>query len=278
MKITILTNSKGGVFSFTTHLTDQLYQRGVDLRVFFLEKSDSSDQFTRKRNRIFRVKNLTAYGFIPNITSLFNLLFRDHPDLVHVNFSTLGLLAVFKKVVTHTPFVLTIHGIPQPWFENSYFEKIKYTLETILLPYVASKASSIVTISHYVKEKLKNDFGLESEVIYHGTKPLKLKNLKKQQIRRELGYAEKDFVGLFVGKLHPYKDPLTLVTAAEKVSQVMDDFHITIIGKGPLKRRVAQKILNLDLSRHIDLKEDVTTSDLHKHYASADFFCSHLKK
>ena len=272
MNITMLTNSKGGVFSFTMHLTDQLCQRGVDFNVYFLEKSGSSDQFAKKRNRIFGVKNLTAFGFIPNIASFVSFFFRDHPDLVHVNFSTLGLLAVFKKMVTNTPFVLTLHGVPQPWFESSFLEKIKYTLELILLPYVASKASSIVAISKYVKGKLKNDFGLESEVIYHGTKLLKLENSRKQQIRRELGYAEKDFIGLFVGKLHPYKDPQTLVTATKKVSQVMEDFHITIIGKGPLKRSVSQRVLNLDLSRHVDLKEDVPTSDLHKHYAAADFF------
>jgi len=56
--------------------------------------------------------------------------------------------------VFKTPFIYTIHGLPQPWLEPSLLYKIAYTAEYCLLPLVVSRSSAVVAVSHYVKENI----------------------------------------------------------------------------------------------------------------------------
>jgi glycosyltransferase involved in cell wall biosynthesis len=141
-------------------------------------------------------------------------LFHDRPDVIHTNFASLGLLAIFKKYVFKIPFIFTSHGILESWLQLSLSDKVAYTIEYYLLSLVASQSSAVVAVSKYVKEMLKRRYNVDSEVIYHGIDADTFKPKNKAQSKRELGYEETDFVVLFIGKLHPYKDPLTLAARA----------------------------------------------------------------
>jgi hypothetical protein len=54
----------------------------------------------------------TTSNFLPNLRAILKFLFHDHPDVIHTNFASLGLLAIFKKYVFKIPFIFTSHGIP----------------------------------------------------------------------------------------------------------------------------------------------------------------------
>jgi len=115
------------------------------------------------------------------------------------------------------PFIFTLHGIPEPWLQLSLSDKVAYTIEYYSLPLVASQSSAVVAVSKYVKEMLKRRYNVDSEVIHHGIDANTFKPKNKTQSKRELGYKETDFVVLFIGKLHPYKDPLTLAARATSI-------------------------------------------------------------
>jgi len=215
MKITILSNSKGGVFSVTMQWAKGLVRRGCDVNIFFLTQSKETKGLVPSER--IRFHYFTTANFLPNLRAIVEFLFHDRPDVIHTNFASLGLLAIFKKYVFKIPFIFTSHGIPESWLQLSLSDKVAYTIEYYLLPFVTSQSSAVVAASKYVKAMLKRRYNVDSEVIYHGVDANTFKPRNKAQSKRELGYEETDFVVLFIGKLHPYKDPLTLIKAISKV-------------------------------------------------------------
>lgn len=270
MKVAILSNSKGGVFSYTVNLVQGLTRKGCDITVFFFNQSKEARRLTDSGHINF--KYLTTSSFIPNLGTLIDLIFQDRPDIIHINFASFGLLAIFKKFVFKIPFIYTLHGLPQPWLNPSLTDKIKYTVESLLLPFVASRASAIVTISNYVKDTLKTKYGLDSKVIYNGINASRLKPIDKKRSKNQLGYTETDFVALFVGKLSPYKDPLTLVEAINKVIKMDKNFHLMMIGTGDLYMEAAREIERLSLSSRVKLLGHVSEEELELCYDAADLF------
>jgi glycosyltransferase involved in cell wall biosynthesis len=266
----MLSSSRGGVFSYTVDLVRGLFRKGCWFNVYLLEESERA----RRLMDTLQVnpKSLTVSGLVPNFGSLIDFLLRDRPEVIHTNFAVLGSLAVFKKFAFGTRFIYTVHGIPQPWLESSFFEKVKYTLEKMLLPFVASHASAVIVISNYVKNELKTTYGLDSEVIYNGIEADRFRGANRRKSKKQLGYAEEECLGLYVAKLHPYKDPLTLVRALNKAAQVNENLRLALIGTGELRKKVDQAIRRLNLSTRIRIVEHLTEEDLKLYYSAADFF------
>lgn len=270
MKVAIFSNSKGGVFSYTINLVEELARKGCDINVFFFNQSEEAKRLTDSGHIDF--KYLTTSGFIPNLRTIINLFFHDRPDIIHVNFASFGPLAIFKKFVFKIPFIYTLHGLPQPWLNSSLVDKIGYTIESLLLPFVASQASAIVAISNYVKDTLKIKYGLDSEVIYNGVDASRFKPIDKKRSKKQLGYDEANFVVLFVGKLSPYKDPLTLIKAINKATKINKNLHLMMVGTGDLYKEVRHAIERLNLSSRVKLFEHVSTEKLRLCYNAADLF------
>jgi glycosyltransferase involved in cell wall biosynthesis len=268
MKVTILSNSKGGLFAVTMQWAAGLVRKGCNVNIFFLTQS-------RESNRLISSKHVHFYYFsnsflIPNLRALVAFLVHDHPDVVHINFAWFGPLAIFKKLTFKTPFIYTLHGLPQPWLEPSLAHKIAYTIEHCLLHFVASQSSISVTISNYVRDTLKKKYGINSQVIYHGIEPDRFKPKNKTQNKRKLGYRETDFIILYVGKLHPYKDPLTLIKAISVALEKNANLHLAMIGDGELYTEVEKEISKPNLSNHIKLFRHVGNQTLEMLYDAAD--------
>ena len=172
MKVTILSNSKGGVFTVTMQWAKGLVRKGCDVNIFFLTQSKDARRLESSEH--MRFYYFTNSFFIPNLRALVTFLVHDHPNVIHTNFASLGLLAIFKKHVLRIPFIFTSHGIPEPWLQLSLIDKIAYTIEYYLLPFVASQSSVVVAVSRYVKDMLKRKYSVDSEVIYHGIEVDKL--------------------------------------------------------------------------------------------------------
>lgn len=270
MKVTIFSNSKGGVFSYTINLVKGLAHKGCDVNVFFLTQSEETKRLVASRHVHFNV--LTTSNFVPNLRTIINLFFHDRPDIIHINFALFGPLAIFKKLVFKTPFIYTLHGLPQPWLHSSLVNKIKYTMESLLLPFVASQASAIVAVSNYVKDVLKIRYGLDSQVIYNGVNTSRFKPTNKKRSKRKLGYDETDFVVLFVGKLSPYKDPLTLIEAINKAIKINKNFHLIMVGTGDLYKEVIHAIDRLNLSSHVKPLGHVSGEELRLCYNASNLF------
>jgi glycosyltransferase involved in cell wall biosynthesis len=154
----------------------------------------------------------------------------------------------------------------------SLSDKIAYTIEYYLLPLVTSQSSTVVAVSKYVKDMLKKRYNVDSEVIYHGIDANIFKPKNKAQSKRKLGYKEKDFVILSIGKLHPSKDPLTLIKAISKAVEKNASLRLIMIGDGELYEEAKNEIRKRNLSNYTKLLNYVDSEKLHIWYAAADIF------
>jgi glycosyltransferase involved in cell wall biosynthesis len=270
MKVTILSNSKGGVFTVTMQWAKGLIRKGCDVNIFFLTQSKEAKCLVPSER--IRFHYVTTSNFLPNLRAIFKFLFHDRSDVIHTNFASLGLLAIFKKYMFKTPFIFTLHGIPEPWLQLSLSDKVAYTIEYYLLPFVTSQSSAVVAVSKYVKDMLKRRYNVDSEVIYHGVDANTFKPRNKAQSKRELGYEETDFVVLFIGKLHPYKDPLTLIKAFSEAVKKNTNLCLAMIGEGELYQEVNKKISELNLLNRVKLFRRVSDERLKILYNAADLF------
>jgi len=269
MKVTMLSNSKGGVFTATMQWAEGLARKSCDINIFFLTQSEQAKRLMSSERIHFEY--FTFSNFLPNPRAIINFL-RDRPDIVHINFAWFGPLAIFKKWTFKTPFIYTLHGLPQPWLEPSLAYKIAYTIEHCLLRFVASQSSVVVAISKYVKEVLKERYDVDSEVIYHGIEADRFKPKNKTRNKRKLGCKETDFIILYVGKLHPYKDPLTLIKAISVAVEKNANLHLVMIGDGELYTEVEKEISKLNLSNYVRLFRHVDNQTLEMLYDAADVF------
>jgi len=270
MKVTMLSNSKGGVFTATMQWAKGLARKGCDVNIFFLTQSKEARRLVSSERIHFYY--FTTSFFLPNLRTLIAFLIHDNPDVIHINFAWFAPLAIFKKWAFKTPFIYTLHGIPQPWLEPSLLYKIAYTTEHCLLPFGASRASAVVAVSNYVKEILKKQYGIDSGIIYHGIDADKFEPKNKTESKRKLGYKETDFIILFVGKMHPVKDPLTLVRSIYRIVKTNANVYLVMIGVGELYQEVKNEILRLNLLNHVKLLGQVNNVKLRVWYSAADLF------
>jgi len=270
MKVTILSNSKGGVFTVTMQWAKGLARKGCDVNIFFLTQSNEAKRLVPSEH--IRFHYFITSNFLLNLRAIFKFLIRDRPDVIHTNFASLGLLAIFKKYVFKIPFIFTSHGIPESWLQLSLSDKIAYTIEYYLLPLVASQSSAVVAVSKYVKDMLKRRYNVDSEVIYHGIDANLSKPKNKAQSKRKLGYKEKDFIILYVGKLHPYKDPLTFINAVSLAVKKKANLYVVMIGQGELYQEVNEEISKRNILSRVRLFRRVSDARLKILYDTADLF------
>ena len=78
------------------------------------------------------------------------------------------MLAVFLKFAFKTPFVLTLHGFPEPWPNGRTVDKIKYLIEKKLMHFVGSRASKDNSCIELRTKKAHVQLLLKTRVIHNG--------------------------------------------------------------------------------------------------------------
>jgi glycosyltransferase involved in cell wall biosynthesis len=273
MKVTMLSNAKGGLFSFSKNLIHNLVNLPkckYKIKLIFLEQTKKNELISDSKN--IKQSTFTNAKFAPNLPTILDFFLFDRPDILHINFALFWSLAVFKKYVFKTPFILTLHGFPQPWLEPSFGSKIKYILESMSIPFAARHASAIVTVSNFVKKMLRINYGLNSEVIYNGIEINTFIPTEKELAKKQMGYEKKQCVILFVGNLHPYKDPLTLIKAFNEAIKTNNNLRLIIVGAGELDKEVNHTIKELNIQNYVNIYKQLNDEELRRCYIASDIF------
>jgi glycosyltransferase involved in cell wall biosynthesis len=265
--IVLLSNTYGGVLTYTKNLIKEVSRNHFTLRVYFIARSIEFQKNDFGKN----VNFLTIANLVPNPLELFRF-FSSNAHLIHANFAGVGILAVFLKFAFNIPFVLTLHGFPQPGSNGRIVEKFKYSIEKKLMHFVGSRASAIVVVSNYEKEMLTSNFGLKSEVIHNGIDLSLIKPFEKKWAKKEIGFRETDFVALFVGKLIPNKDPLTLIKSIKYASNKRENLRLVIVGTGELDEEIRSKTKKLELEDRVRFFGFIKKEKLSVCYSAADLF------
>jgi glycosyltransferase involved in cell wall biosynthesis len=200
--------------------------------------------------RIYYKRFASDAGFIGNFVRLFRFFraywlgFRNlrdfSPDLLHVHVLTrLGFIALFYKLFTRTPYVITEH-----W--SRYFpqnDSFKGLLRKDMTRHVVHYASAVVAVSEKLKKAMidKNLYNLDFRVIPN---PVDMDKFNIADEAQEQKPLKKTIIHIscFEDKS---KNISGLLKVIKQLSLKRNDFECFLVGEGP--DRIEMKKLAQDL-------------------------------
>jgi L-malate glycosyltransferase len=193
-------------------------------------------------------------------------------DLLHLNYAFPSLPLVLNPL-SRVPLLYTVHGVPRPHLEPELRFKIGYMLEQVSLRLVAKRVDRVIAISGYVQKLLLDSYGISSHVIHNGVDtdlfhPISPET--KLSLRSKTGIPVDAKVVLFVGRLYPYKDPLTFVESVRRVVPRLPGVFFVLVGEGPLKNAVTSVILASGMAGSVRLVSFLPRSELVRIVQMAD--------
>lgn len=266
MHVALMSTLGGGVGRVTNHLIQVLSRKtDIDIDLFQIDNRrefNVDDLQLLKKKYHPRMKN----NFLAKIESTCNLsLMSLKYDLIHCHYSsTAAFLRRYEG-----PMILTMHGFPRPEVEKELVYKMAYHFEQWCVRHLPRQVK-LVTVSNYAKEAISNRYGLNAKVIYNGIDcDFFSPPPDKSKIKSTLGLSNKVVV-LFVGRLHPLKDPITLLQAFELISKHIHNAVLIIIGTGMLEK----EMMNVCVKKNIPVifMGNLYGTELLSLYQSADVF------
>jgi teichuronic acid biosynthesis glycosyltransferase TuaC len=253
LRFLIVSNMKGGVLRFTNELVHGLRRKGIEVE------------------RINLFLKPSAYSLNPTIMTK---IFLGRFDGFHINFASPSLIALLRRKVGKKPYILTVHGAPNPQIETSCIYKSLYGIEDVLLPIVGKRANECLAISKYVAKELYSRYEVNASVIYPGIDATQYRYRKdwRNQIRKKLKIRDNETIFLFVGRLHEAKDPVTLLLAMKMfLSRNETPCKLLIIGSGELENKLKLMIkLDEKLKQNVIFIGEVLSNEVTKYYSASD--------
>jgi len=212
-------------------------------------------------------QDLRVHYGLPAIARLFSERF----DLIHCNIASLALIPLIRRKLNRTPIVETFHGFPQWWVEPLTLDRMAYIAEFEAVRTLAKHTNSKTSVSTFVQSALSHVMGIDSTVIYNGIDRCQLSEPTRKQSRERLDVEDGTTVLLFVGRLHPAKDPMTLLKAFESLVREGRKVKLLVVGRGPLAEPFQRQVRGLNLERLVTIWSYLPS--LHPIYSAADIFC-----
>ena len=95
---------------------------------------------------------------------------------------------------------------------------------------------------------------------------------KLSKLRKKYKLTNKDYVGIFIGRLAGEKNITYLLEVVKKLKTKLNNFKLLIVGDGPDKDLLREEIKNLDISDNVIMTGKVGWEDTPYYYHLADIF------
>ena len=183
---------------------------------------------------------------------------RAH-DLLHVHGEAAS--ALFLPLLAARPSVVTLHGLHLLRRSTGLQRKAA----ALNLRAVVRAASRTICVSNAERDALAAVVGRTAArrtlVVHNGARlPARTSATERARVRKELGLADSEVVGIWVGSLDERRDPVTVVRAAEQTSTAL-----LLVGDGPLRPQVER-------AAHGRVRVLGHRRDVPRLLAAADFF------
>lgn len=205
---------------------------------FLYEKCRKSEIKTE----VFSMKK--ALRDIPKYVSENNI------DIVDFHGAKPFLIYKFLKRKLKVPCIATVHSDYRYDFLNS---KFKYYFFTPLSRLGLKSFKHYICVSRYIKELLNGDgFDGEKYIVNNGIDLQGIHIIKnRDEIRKDLGFSEKDFVYVCVARLHPIKNHKLLLEAFGKLISEFKCVRLLIVGGGVLEEALKKQAETLGIIENV---------------------------
>lgn len=214
---------------------------------------------TGRRSR-FRASFLAMAGYLGGAFLPALRLARSwKPDVIHAHFAVpTGALALVVSRLSGVPYVLTAHlgdvpgGVPEKtgrWFRWVY-------------PFTGPiwrGAAAVAAVSEYTRSLAARHYPVPIVVIPNGVPIAKADPVKPCSQPARI---------VFVGRFQPQKNLLFLVDMLGEVRDLA--WTCTLVGDGPLRSQVEQRVAGLDLTARIELAGWVAPEEAARRLSDAD--------
>ena len=273
----------GGAGNATQNIARQLALLGHKVLVFTTCFSGCLLDETIDGYRVVRVKSKRLHVDRSNIFEMFHFAWRAiiegrsivkefNPDIT-ISFFAIpsGFVAWYFKKKFGTPYIVSLRGGDVPGFlpENLKWHHI---FSTPLTSLVWKNAKYIVANSEGLRilaDKTASHYGKEVKMILNGVN----KEVFKPLLRKAQNNTTRI---LFVGRLTEQKGVTYIIDAVNEIlktrSAIKGNILCDIIGDGPLRKTLEEKVEGLGLSDTIVFRGWVTREKLPSFYQNADVF------
>lgn len=215
-------------------------------------------------------KKISIFKDLQASLSLFSLIRRLRPDIVHTHMAKAGLIGRLAAKAAGVPVIIhTYHG----HVLKGYFPKNKERFYTLLERWLARFSTTLITVSETVKnELLEMKIGRAEQ---YRVIPLGL-NLDRYlasaalrgRLKQELGFPEQSTLISLVGRLVPIKRQQDFIEAAQRILVDQPDAQFLLVGDGEDKPRLQQQVRRLNLTQNVHFLG--WRRDLDRIYADTD--------
>jgi glycosyltransferase involved in cell wall biosynthesis len=168
-------------------------------------------------------------------------------NLIHTHFLENGYIAMRLKAKYNAPLIVTAHGVDvyDLPFRNSWYN--------MLIRHVLAEADQIITVSRSNETKLL-ELGVSPKklhIIPNGYDEKIFKPLCSFETKKKLGLPFNKKVLISVGNLVTVKGHTDLIDAFSIVAKKHKDLLLIIIGSGPLRQTLQNKVTRLGLTNKV---------------------------
>lgn len=189
------------------------------------------------------------------------------PDLILVTHVNIAVAAIILKRLTGIPYWVIVHGI-EVWDMERW--DLKQALQT---------ADSVISVSHYTRDRLLKEQNLDPNRV------LLLPNTfdssrfqiapKPDYLLKRYGFSADQKLILTVARLSSedrYKGYDRILEALPIIRQQIPNVHYLLVGKGPDRDRIEQRIREMKLEDCITLAGFIPDEELGDYYNLCDVF------
>ncbi|MCX8010959.1 MAG: glycosyltransferase family 4 protein [Ignavibacteria bacterium] len=184
------------------------------------------------------------------IKFIYKLLRSKKINLIHAHGSRAGINSILPSIKLNIPIVYTVHG----WSFHPGISKISYYIRKWIEKLICYQAKAIINVSLTDSLVFNGKFNDKTRIVYNG---VDFENFfvisNKQQLRKEFGYSEEDFVLGFFSRLTQQKNPIKLLQAFQLLNNENKKFKLLIAGDGELKNQVQEFIKRNNLEDSIKI-------------------------
>jgi len=162
------------------------------------------------------------------------------------------------------------HGVGYSELFSNPLEKFYMRLFGYFNKLSLNNVDSAVSVSKFLRDELKKEAGIDSEVVYNKIDSRYKKGINGRIIRKKLGVKNNEKLLFFIGRLSPHKNVHTLLKIFDIVSEEMPDAKLLIAGKPTFKRYYSQ--LREAANKNVIFKESIDDKELPNYYAACDLY------
>jgi len=205
------------------------------------------------------------------ISIFFNLIILSRKydfDILHAHSAIpTGLIGVIVTKILKKPIFITVHGMDINNFENSSIFKRLITFSLNNCTKAIAVSDNLAKKMRYLKINQNKIVILRNAVDTNRFKPLRNENLRKY-----CKIKDNEILILFVGYLDTFKGIFDIIDAFGEIKQTHDNIKLMIIGNGPKKHELENRVLALDLKNSVIFTGKLKPDEIHSYYQAADIF------